>query len=105
LTFSKITLERGATDDADLLNWFLQTARAFESSGPATQGVGDLDEDLKKHMYIIQQDRNGAELKRWAISSAFCTKFVGGDWDNESDEFTIESAEIDYDWFDLVPVI
>lgn len=94
-TFAKVTLSRGATSDRDMYDWWLQTANAAANGGA-------VDEDLKRSFDIVQQDRDGTELRRWRIFNAFSTKFTAGDWDNESDEFVIEQVEIDYDYFDLI---
>jgi hypothetical protein len=36
------------------------------------------------------------------LSRAWPTKFVAGEWDNESDEYVIESVTLTYDFFELV---
>ena len=49
-----------------------------------------------------QQDRDGTTLRRWSLSRAWPTKFVAGEWDNESDENVIESVTLTYDFFELI---
>lgn len=94
-TFAKITLSRGATSDRDLYDWYLEVARIAANVGqPDPVYVRDFD--------IVQQDRNGEELQRWRVFGAWPSKFSAGDWDNESDEFRIESVELEIDRFDLV---
>jgi len=51
---------------------------------------------------VLQQDRDGTTLRRWSLSRAWPTKFVAGEWDNESDENVIESVTLTYDFFELV---
>ena len=95
LTFSDVTLERGATQDHDLFDWFQDVA--FASSG-----LGLTDPGYKRNLDIVQQDRDGTTLRRWSLSRAWPVKFVGGEWDNESDENVIEQVTLTYDFFELV---
>lgn len=94
MTFSDVTLERGATQDKDLFNWFSDVVLT-------SSGIGLVDYDYKRNLDIVQQDRDGATLRRWSLSEAWPTKFVAGEWDNESDENVIESVTLTYDWFEL----
>ncbi len=50
----------------------------------------------------MRQDRDGTTLRRWSLSRAWPTKFVAGEWDNESDENVIEQVTLTYDFFELV---
>lgn len=95
LTFSDVTLERGATQDRDLFDWLLDVS--VTSSGLGLTGV-----QYKRNLDIVQQDRDGTTLRRWSLSRAWPVKFVAGDWDNESDENVIESMTLTYDFFELV---
>jgi len=96
-TFAKITLERGATTDRDLWDWFLEVA-------DVAANVGLVDDDYKRDFDIVQQERDGSEIMRWRIYRAFPTKFSAGDWDNDADEYRIESVEIDFDYFEPVGI-
>lgn len=95
LTFSDVTLERGATQDQDLFDWFQDVA--FASSG-----LGLTDPGYKRNLDIVQQDRDGTTLRRWSLARAWPVKFVGGEWDNESDENVIEQVTLTYDFFEMV---
>ncbi len=95
LTFSDVTLERGATQDRHILDWFQDVA--ITSSGLGLTGVND-----KRNLDIVQQDRDGTTLRRWSLSRAWPVKFVAGDWDNEPDENVIESVTLTYDYFERV---
>lgn len=93
ISFTDVTLERGATDDYDLFNWFKEVADAAANAG--------LEEpEFKRDMDIVQQNRAGDEVKRWTLSQAWPTKFTAGEWDNEADENVIESVTLTYDYFD-----
>jgi len=92
MKFSDVTLERGATRDVDLLNWFSQVANAAANSGL-------VEPRFKRDIDIVQLDRDGTTLRRWTLSNAWPIKFVAGAWDNESDELVIESVTLTYDFF------
>jgi phage tail-like protein len=94
LTFSDVTLERGATEDHELFDW-------FEDVAVTSSGLGLTDVDYKRNLDIVQQDRDGTTLRRWTLTRAWPTKFVAGEWDNEADENVIESVTLTYDFFEL----
>ena len=93
VSFSDVTLERGATKDEDLFNWMKQVANVAANSGL-------VDAQYKRNLDIVQQDRDGKTLRRWRLFNAWPTKFVAGEWDNDADENTIESVTLTYDYFD-----
>lgn len=95
LTFADVTLERGATQDRDLFDWFQDVAIT-------SSGLGLTDVNYKRNIDIVQQDRDGTTLRRWSLSRAWPVKFVAGDWDNESDENVIESVTLTFDFFELI---
>ena len=95
LTFSDVTLERGATKDRDLFDWFQDVAIT-------SSGLGLSDPSYKRNLDIVQQDRDGVTLRRWSLSQAWPVKFVAGEWDNESDENVIESLTLTFDYFELI---
>ena len=94
VTFTDITLERGATDDFDFFTWFKELV-------DAAANIGTDDPDFKRDLDIVQQSRSGNELRRWNVARAWPTKFIAGDWDNDADENVIESMTLTYDYFDL----
>ena len=95
LTFADITLERGATQDRDLFDWFQDVAIA-------SSGLGLTGGAYKRTLDIVQQDRDGSTLRRWSVSGAWPVKFVAGEWDNDADENVIEAVTLSIDYFDLV---
>jgi phage tail-like protein len=98
LTFPDITLERGATRDLQLYNWFEETARASAGLG----GRGKPDNGYKRTLDIVQLDRDDSVLQRWNVMGAWPTKFVAGEWDNTTDEKVMESVTLAYDYFEPV---
>lgn len=95
LTFSDITLERGATQDRDLFDWFQEVAIT-------SSGLGLTSPFYKRNLDVVQQDRDGTTLRRWGVTKAWPTKFVAGEWDNDADENVIESLTLTYDFFELI---
>ncbi|HAM57968.1 MAG TPA: phage tail protein [Candidatus Rokubacteria bacterium] len=94
-TFEPITLERGSTRDHDLFDWFKQVIDA-----PALAGTNE--PGFRRNLDVVQKDRNGAELRRWRVKGAWPSEFIGGAWDNTSDENVVESVTLQIDYFDLV---
>jgi len=95
LTFSDVTLERGATNDADLYDWFVSTSNA-------AAGTGLAEPDYYRNLDIICKDRDGSELKRWRLYGAWPKTFTAGDWDNTADEVVIERVVLAFDRFERI---
>lgn len=92
LTFSDVTLERGATDDEDCYSWFKDVVAAYKDTGRAHP-------DFMRNVDIVQLNRAGDELRRWTLEEAWPTKFVAGEWDNEADETTVEMLTLTFKLF------
>ncbi len=58
--------------------------------------------NYERDLDIVQQDRADLTLRRWSLPRAWTVKFVGGEWDDESDENIIEWVTLTYDSFELV---
>jgi phage tail-like protein len=95
LTFSDVTLDRGATQDRDLFDWLQDVAIV-------SSGLGLVDPFYKRNLDIVQQDRDGTTLRRWSLARAWPTKFVAGEWDNDADENLVESITLTFDYFELI---
>ena len=96
LTYSDVTLERGATGDAVLYNWMRQVGDA------AFMGSEVVEPGYKRNLDIVQLDRSNKIMRLWRLYNAWPQKFVGGEWDNDSDENVIESVTLSYDFFELI---
>jgi len=106
-TFEDITLERGAAIDEDMLTWYEQVIDAAGQGSlvPGSgAGTGQIDPVFKRNLDIVQQDRDGATLKRWRVFQAWPTKYVAGEWDNDADEKTIQMVTLTFDLFVRIPV-
>lgn len=96
--FKDIDLERGvSTGDTDMYDWWLEVTNA----GANTGGAGT---SYKRNIEIVQKDRDGTELKRWAIYGAWPKQYVAGEFDASSDEKTIEKLKLAVDYFESIPV-
>jgi phage tail-like protein len=86
VSFADITLNRGATDDEEMYDWFTTV----------------LSVPTKKSFHIVQQDRAGTELRRWNVRNAFPVKYAASmGWDNNADENVLESVTLTFDYFEL----
>ena len=92
LTFADITLERGATDDEDLFDWFNAVA-------DTTTGRSAVGNSFKRDLDIVQYQFDGSVASRYSLFGAWPTKYVAGDWDNGADEFVIEKVTLCFDRF------
>lgn len=97
LTFSDLTLERGATSDRALYDWLNEVVSI-------SAGIGLTDYAYKRNLDLVQLDRDGAVQRRWSIYNAWPTKFVAGEWDATADEVLLESVTLTYDYFELSPL-
>lgn len=88
-----VVLERGATKDQDLFNWFKEVANLASNTGL-------VDDQYKRSLDIVQRDRDGTELKRWTLLDAWPSKWGGGDWDNTADQNVMESVTLQYKYPD-----
>lgn len=92
VTYSDVTLERGATEDEDAYTWFKQVVAAYKDAGLVSP-------EFYKNVDIVQQDRAGNEVRRWSLEEAWPVKFVAGEWDNEADETVIEMLTLTFRLF------
>jgi phage tail-like protein len=95
VTVPNITLERGATKDQEMFNWFKQVVDMA-----ANLGEGRPDPGYARNMDIVQHDRDGSVLMRFPITNAWPRTFVAGEWDNDADEVVITSMELVIEKFD-----
>lgn len=95
LTYSDVTLERSAVSgDTDAYNWFVETANVAANAGLVSP-------QYKRNVDIVQLDRDNSELRRWTLFNAWARKFTAGEFDGTSDDVTLESVVLAYDYFEL----
>jgi len=96
LTFADVTLERGASQDYEMHNWFVIMADASAGVG----GAGAVSPEFKADdLAVIQRDRDDSRLREWNLIGSFPNKYIAGDWDNTVDEVVIETLGMRYDYF------
>ena len=95
MKFADVTLERGATQDQDFFIWMTMVANALTSTGL-------VEPAFKRNLHVVQQERDGTTIRRWALFNAWPIKYVAGEWDNGADENVIEQLTLTYDFFELV---
>ena len=90
-----ITLERAAaTGDRELYDWFIQVVDGAANAGlPSPQ--------YKRNLDIVQQERDGSEVRRWTVYGAWVKEYTAGSWDNTSDDATMEQIVLSADYFEL----
>lgn len=79
VTHPDVTLKRGATDSLDFWNWFKSAAE------------GD---DEPRQIDVIELDRKNKELRRWSLWDCLPVSYSAGEWDNNSDENTVEELVV-----------
>ena len=88
-----ITLERGATQNADLWLWLAQTVAPTPTIGGV--GLGHV-----RYVDIIEQDRDKSTLNKWRLLNAWPSKYAGSmGWDNDDNGYTMESITLTCDLF------
>jgi len=92
VTFSDVTLERGATTDENCYSWFKEVVAAYKNTGRVSP-------EFQRNVDIVQQDRDGTEVRRWTLEEAWPVKFTAGEWDNEADEAVIEMLTLTFRLF------
>jgi phage tail-like protein len=91
VTMSDVTLERGAISDGSMFAWYADTVLGLTTGATA--------EAFKRPVNILERDRNGRVLNVWNLVGAWPTKYMPGEYNNESDDFLIESITLTYDFF------
>lgn len=94
MSVADLTIERAATKDTDLYNWFQVTSNAALNGGLKSPF-------FKRTGSVVQFDRDSRTLRRWKLVGLWPTSFTAGAWDNNSDEFTMEQVVLSYDFFQL----
>lgn len=97
VTYSDVTLERGAFADQDMYAW-------AEQCGDAAQASGLVEPEYKRTVDIVQIDRARKPLVRYRLFGAFVKSHTAGDWDAETSEFVIEKLELTFDYYKRIPV-
>lgn len=90
-TWADVDLARGASDDADLWNAFLDTYSA-------STGLGQDSPTLDRTIEIEQLNAQREVVLRYVLHNAWISKYSSGDFDAKANEITMETATITYEW-------
>jgi phage tail-like protein len=95
MTVSDIDLERGASKDRELLDWFESVVKA------ATNG-GLVDGEYERTADIVALDRDNSELARWRCYESWPCKYSAADFDNTADEDAIEAVTLTMKYWERI---
>lgn len=90
VTFPAITLEKGSSEDDAIYDWFKNCVDAVANSG-------GLREDYMRSMTIQKLYRDGSVAKQYRLYNCFPKKPRFLDMDGSSEDYSIESVEIEYE--------
>lgn len=88
---SDITLERGMSDDGDMVAWIKQTANIDDAT---------VLTNPKRNLSIILNDADGKEAKRWNVLGAFPINHKFDEFDAESNDNMIEYLTLSIDAYE-----
>lgn len=92
MSIPDVTLERGATSDKELYDWFNSVADSAIDGEP---GLSELDAiDYARTVDIVQLGNDGQPLVRFRCERCWPRKISAGQWDNDSNEVRIESVDL-----------
>jgi phage tail-like protein len=95
-TFDNLTLERGVFYDLDMYNWVLEV---IEMLRDFPVGAGDISPKFKRDLRVMQLERNNEPVVVYPVFDSFPTEWAPGDFDNTSDEVSVESLVLKYRFF------
>lgn len=84
VSYDDITLERGATDNLDMWDWFKKVYDADSDQGGADPS------DYERNIIIHEHDRAHKIVRSWAVNRCWPVSFQPGTWDNSANEHTVE---------------
>lgn len=82
---SVVTLERGATKDLQLYNWYKQALS---------------NANFRRTVTIVETDFAGNEVRRHVLYEAWASKFTRPEFDASSSEVAIDTIEIQCEFID-----
>jgi len=88
-----ITLERGVSKQIDFYSWILECINVMAN---LPGGIGRPSPQFFRQLVITQMDRDDSRAIDMVCHWAFPKDWTGGEWDNTSNEFTIESLVVAY---------
>jgi phage tail-like protein len=91
VTVTDVTLDRGVGLDGDMHDWALECI-------DFTKNGGQVPQDLKRNLDVVERARDGSEVKRTTCFNAYPKKYVFGEYDSDADEVVVEQLVLRYDY-------
>ena len=96
VTFDDLSLDRGVSLDDDFYNWVKEVVNMVKYAG----GGGDISPKFKRDLIVEQMQRDNKPAIYFDVIQGFPIEWTAGDFDNNSDEPTIDALTITYYYFD-----
>ena len=100
VTVDNVTLERGATKDRELWEWWREVVKTSNA-----QGTSLAESRFARSGALVQQDMDGSVLMRWNLSNTWPMSFSAGEWDNSAEEVVLHSVELVIENFEPIEVL
>jgi phage tail-like protein len=91
--FAAVVLSIGSTDNRELYDWALLVVDAAANSG-------EIDNEYKKNVSIVQKDRDQSEKRRYNLFEAWPNKYKSGEWDAKAEENVVEEVTLTYRYYE-----
>ena len=101
VSFDDLSLERGVSYDLDFYNWLKEVVDLvkYAKIPKGGRGGGTVSPKYKKHLMCKQLERDNKTVITYDVRSAFPIDLTPGDFDNTSDEVSVEAVTLTYDYF------
>jgi len=93
MEFEDCTLERGVSQDQGFYNWVLDVVDVMKK---LPGGTGKVSPDFFRDAVVEQLDRDDKPAIHWQLFWSFPKEWTPGEWDNTSNDPTIETLVIAY---------
>lgn len=88
-----VTLERGKTDDTDFRTWVNEVCDMVAGIG------GSPGDEYRRNLDIVQLNPDQSEKRRYKCYGCWPKRKSTGDWDNDSEDFQVESLLLSIGYF------
>ena len=96
VTFDDLVLERGVSYDQGFYEWVLEVVDILAY---APGGGGSISPDFKRNLIVKQLERDNSVVLYYTVADAFPIEWSPGDFDNTSDEISMDSLTLTYHHF------
>ena len=101
VTFDDLALDRGISLDMGFYDWVKEVVNMLAFAG----GGGDISPAFKRDLTVEQMSRDNTPAIEYDVIQAFPVEWSPGDFDNNSDEPSIDMLTLTYYYFDRENVI